>query len=122
MASPIPGRQADRVPLLRSVPAGPTAGGLGCAVPVQHAGQQLDRDQQRERSPAGNDAADVAGAGGRVVRGQAAGGSDRQGSPGQVLDLDHRQPGSWQKTPDSGSMSVAGEYLQASLALSAGHV
>jgi hypothetical protein len=52
-------------------------------VPVEYPGQELDRDQQGQRGPAGDDPADEAGAGGRDVRGQAPGCAGRERGPGQ---------------------------------------
>jgi hypothetical protein len=55
----------------------------GGVVVFEHARQELDRDQQCEGRPAGNDAADGAGLGGGYVRGEAGGGAGDERGPGQ---------------------------------------
>jgi hypothetical protein len=71
---------------------------VGCQVrdgvgPVlQDAGQQLDRYQQRDGRPAGDDPADRAGAGGRDVRGQARCRPDRKRGPGEPARPPARAP------------------------------
>ncbi len=48
---------------------------------------QLDRDQQSDSGPSGDDAADGASMGGSYVGGQAGGGADGQRRPGQPPGL-----------------------------------
>ncbi len=59
---------------------------------VEHAGQELDRDEQGQGWPARDDPADHPGPGGRHVRGQAPGRAYGERSPGQPARPTARAP------------------------------
>jgi len=82
---PRPGRGREHRPGDRRPGRGNGGPAVRCGVAVlQDAGQQLDSNQQGDGRPAGDDPTDSTGADGGDVGGQARGGADDEGGPGQA--------------------------------------